>query len=103
VCAKKLVFLKGHFGIFPVAKSLGGLNIKHYKIGTCSSLLTYKSSSCIMAGFDFIQLKCSDTSMAEHNILSFIIVKKWLINKPLALKATVHWLLLTKRVFGKVE
>jgi len=52
-----------------------------------ATALTYKCCSCIVAGFDVIKLKCSDTSMAKDNILGLIIVKKWLINKPLALKA----------------
>ena len=71
---------------------------------TCSSnCINLQSCSCQVAGLDFIKLKCSDTSMAKDNILGLIIVKKWPITKPLALKATVYWLFLTRRTLEKVE
>jgi len=41
--------------------------------------------------------------MAKDNIWRFIIVKKWPIIEPLALKATVHWLFLTKTAFRNLN
>jgi len=67
------------------------------------NIIAHVMYSWIVVGLDFIKLKCSDTSMAEDNILRFIIVKKWPIIEPLALKATVHWLFLTKTAFWKLQ